>query len=308
MVKENKIVETDEDGLSALKKVVSKKPTPGADSKKSRPKVVSKGGKPDTMKIAIERDIAMDFGLKVYKEFDQMIKSVVLFGSTAKRMSNRKSDIDILILIDDVGINWDMELVAWYREELGKLIAGNPYIKPLHVNTMKLSTWWEDLVRGDPVVLNVLRYGEPIVDFGGFFTPLKVLMLRGKIRATPEAIYTLLGRSPRHLAKARQSLLASVDGLYWTMLDSAHAALIAADIEPSSPENIGDSLYENFVSKKMLHKKFVKYYEELHERTERCKLYISEDEESIIPEYIVFNRNVRFDKVGVVRQLRNAIA
>ena len=231
-------------------------------SKKSGLKVVSK--KPDTMKIARDRDIAMDFGLKVYREFDQMIKSVVLFGSSAKRMSNRKSDIDILILIDDVGVRWDMELIAWYREELGKLIAVNPYIKPLHINTMKLSTWWEDLIRGDPIILNILRYGEPLVDFGGFFTPLKVLMKNGKIRATPEAIYTLLARSPRHLAKARQSLLAAVDGLYWAMLDSAHAALIAKDIEPTSPETIGDSLYENFVSEKMLNKKFVSSYEEIH--------------------------------------------
>ena len=179
-------------------------------------------------------------------------------------MSNRKSDIDILILIDDIGVNWDMELIAWYREELGKLILRNPYVKPLHINTMRLSTWWEDLLRGDPVVLNVLRYGDPLIDFGGFFTPLKVLMARGKIRSTPEAIYTLLSRSPKHLAGSRRSLLAAVDGLYWTMIDSAHAALIAANIEPTSPENIGDALYENFVSKKMLHKKFVKYYEEVH--------------------------------------------
>jgi len=36
-----------------------------------------------------------------------------------------------------------------------------------------LTTWWEDLLRGDPVVLNVLRHGEAMLDYAGFFNPLK---------------------------------------------------------------------------------------------------------------------------------------
>ena len=37
-----------------------------------------------TLGISGEREIASDFAMKVYKKFDQMIKSVVLFGSSAK--------------------------------------------------------------------------------------------------------------------------------------------------------------------------------------------------------------------------------
>jgi hypothetical protein len=43
------------------------------------------------------------------------------------------------------------------------------------------------------------------------------------------------------------------------------------------------------------------YYEDLHKRTEMCKLLIQPNEECIIPEYIVFNRNNRSDDCGVVR-------
>ena len=217
-----------------------------------------------TLMIAGERDIAMDFAGKVYKEFDQMIKSIVLFGSSAKRTATPESDIDIIIIIDDVSVNWDQELIAWYREELGKIIRANPYAKALHINTVKLSTWWEDMMRGDPVVINVLRYGDALIDFGGFFNPLRVLLKEGKIKSTPESIYTLLQRAPGHLTRAKQSMLAVVDGLYWTMVDSAHAALIAADIQPSSPEAIPEVLTEQFVKKKKLHKKYVAYYIEIH--------------------------------------------
>ena len=234
--------------------------------KKEKVKRVSKRMKDvsPTLALAGEREIALDFAMKVYQEFDQMIKSIVLFGSSAKQVSTPDSDIDIIIIIDDVSVKWDNELIGWYRDELGKIIQSNPYAKALHINTVKLSTWWDDMMRGDPVVLNVLRYGDALVDFGGFFNPLRVLLKEGKIRSTPESIYTLLQRAPGHMTRAKQSMLAVVDGLYWTMVDSAHAALIAADVMPSSPEDIAEILTKTFVDKKRLHKKFVGYYREIH--------------------------------------------
>ncbi|MCD4771727.1 nucleotidyltransferase domain-containing protein [archaeon] len=249
-----KIVKTKVAKEAAAKKPVKKKPVVKKVSAKNSL----------TMKIAGEREIASDFAMKVYDKFDQMIKSIVLFGSSAKKVSTPSSDIDIIVIIDDVSIRWDEELIAWYREELRKLIVRNPYRKSLHVNTVKLSTWWDDMMRGDPVVINVLRYGDALVDFGGFFNPLRILLKQGKIRSTPESIYTLLQRAPGHMSRARQSMMAVVDGLYWTMVDSAHAALISAGVMPASPEDIGKVMMEHFVGKKMLKKKYVKHYEDIH--------------------------------------------
>ncbi len=235
--------------------------------KEECPKQITKNMKKlsPTLMIAGEREIASDFATKVYDKFDQMIKSIVLFGSSAKQVATADSDIDIIIIIDDVSIKWDQELIAWYREELGKIVKTNPYAKALHINTVKLSTWWDDMMRGDPVVINILRYGDALIDFGGFFNPLRILLKEGKIRSTPESIYTLLQRAPGHLTRAKQSMLAVVDGLYWTMVDSAHAALIAANIMPSSPEAIPDVLTNQFVRTKKLNKKYVNYYSEIHE-------------------------------------------
>ena len=205
----------------------------------------------------------MDFATKVYKKFDKMIKSVVLFGSTIKQTATNGSDIDIIIIIDDVSIKWDQELIAWYREELNKIIRANPYNKELHINTVKLSTWWEDLMKGDPVVINVLRYGESIIDFGGFFEPLKYLLINGKIKSTPEAIYSCLERAPQHLARSKLSELGSIEGLFWAMVDSSHAALIAADVLPPSPEHIPIDLKETFVNAGKLKIKYVVWYRDL---------------------------------------------
>ncbi len=226
-------------------------------------KVSAKKKKYPTLQLKLESEIAMDFAIKAYETFNKIIKSVVLFGSSVKQSAVAGSDIDVIIIIDDVSIIWDQELIAWYREELDKLLRHNPYQKSLHINTIKLSTWWEDLMRGDPVVLNVLRYGEAMIDFAGFFEPLKFLLLNGKIKSTPEAIYNCLQRAPTHYLRSRAAELNSIEGLYWAMVDSSHAALISAGIPPASPEHIPIDLKEVFVNNGRLKMKYVIWYRDL---------------------------------------------
>jgi len=213
-----------------------------------------------TLNLLKENDIAMDFATKAYKKFDKLIKSVILFGSTVRKTANSNSDIDIILLIDDASIKFDQELVAWYREELGRIIASNPYKKELHISTIRLTTWWQDVMRGDPIAINMIRYGEEILDFGGFFRPLKILLQDGKIKSTPEAIYTCLERSPGHLARSKQAILSAVEGVYWAMVESAHALLMAAKITPASPEHIPVLLKENFVDKRLLDSRYIIMY------------------------------------------------
>lgn len=237
----------------------------GKSKKKSKkkPKKSKANKNIPTLQLKKEIDIAMDFATKVYKKFDKIVKSVVLFGSTAKQTAVTGSDIDIIIIIDDVAVNWDQELIAWYRTELEKMIKNNPYQGSLHINTVKLSTWWEDLMRGDPVVINILRYGEAMIDLAGFFNPLKYLLIKGKIKSTPEAIYSALQRAPLHIARSKAAELNSIDGLFWSMVDAAHAALIAVDVPPASPEHIPGDLKENFVNSGKLKMKYVVWYRDL---------------------------------------------
>jgi predicted nucleotidyltransferase len=232
------------------------------DKKKEKNGSVKKKNIP-TLQLKLESEIALDFATKAYEKFNKLIKSVVLFGSSVKQDAVAGSDIDVILIIDDVAIIWDQELIAWYREELNKLLRNNPYEKSLHINTIKLSTWWEDLMRGDPIVLNILRYGESMIDFGGFFEPLKFLLLNGKIKSTPEAIYNCLQRAPTHFLRSRAAELNAIEGLYWAMVDSSHAALIAANIPPASPEHIPIDLKEVFVNRGLLKLKYVIWYRDL---------------------------------------------
>ena len=215
-------------------------------------------------KIRDEKEIAMDFAEKAHKKFDKIIKSSVLFGSQAKNTATSDSDIDIILIIDDASISWDLELIAWYREELGKIIAAQNYGRELHINTIKLTTWWNDLMHGDAVILNMLRYGEALIDSGGFFNPIKALLLQGKIHSTPEAVYSALQRAPGHIARSKFAEMSAIEGVYWAMVDSAQAALMMAGKLPPSPEHLPEMLQETFVSPGLLKSNAVKTLKEIY--------------------------------------------
>jgi len=74
------------------------------------------------------------------------------------------------------------------------------------------------------------------------------LLIKGKIKSTPEAIYSCLQRAPIHFSRSKVAELNAIEGLYWAMVDSSHAALIAAHATPTSPEHIASELKETFVN------------------------------------------------------------
>jgi len=218
-----------------------------------------------TLELKTNRDIAMDFAEKVYKKFDVLVKSVILFGSTVKNKLAVGSDIDIIIVVDDATIKFDEKFILWYREELGKIIQTNPYKKDLHINTIKITTWWEDLMKGDPTVINMIRYGEALIDYGGFFSPLKLLLQQGKLKPSPESIYQMLNRIPGHILRSRVYEMSSIEGCYWAFVESAQSLLMAIRIIPPSPEHIPDLLKEHYVDKGLLKKNCINDYNEVYD-------------------------------------------
>ncbi len=245
-------------------------------------------------------DIAYDFSTKVYKQFRELIKSIVLFGSVVKGEGKRASDLDIIIIVDDATVKWDDTMTAWYRTELAKIVDSHSYPRKLHVNTVTLTTFWQEVMAGEPLVINVLRYGVALIDFGGFFEPLKVLLARGRIRPSREAIFTALNRAPVHLTRARYNVLMSVEALYWAMVDSSHAALMAAGVTPPSPEHIPDLLHDAFVKKDHLNRKYVRWYYDLYALAHK----ISRGETSRIDARILYDWQEKTDKyIGVMARL-----
>ena len=121
-------------------------------------------------------DYAYRFASEITKEVGKFVKGVVLFGSHARK-KQPAHDIDILVILDDISIFLTKEFVQTYRIVVQNLVA--QISKRLHITTFKYTSFWEFVRNGDPIALNILRDGVPIVD-REFFRPLQLLLLQGR--------------------------------------------------------------------------------------------------------------------------------
>jgi len=206
-------------------------------------------------------DLAREFSRKLYREFGNFLKAVIIFGSVAKKEETKKSDIDILVVIDDISMRMTPEVVEAYRVITEKVIGETS--KRLHVTSMKFTAFWEYIRAGDPIGINVLRDGIALID-SGFFDPLQVLLYQGRIRPTPESIWSYMNRAPRTLHNSRWHMSQATIDLYWAITDSAHAVLMYLGYIPPSPEHIGELIREKLVKPKLLESKYARTADEFY--------------------------------------------
>lgn len=198
--------------------------------------------------------IANEFTKQLLHEIKGLVKSVVLYGSKAKNESGKESDIDVLVILDDVSIYMSREINQAYIIMVKNIVS--KISKRLHINTLRFTAFWEYSKNGDPIVINMLRDGIPLYDTN-FFIPLKILLLDGRIRPTEESIWNYFSRSPLTLINSKWHILQATIDLYWAVIDSAHAALMKGEQIPPSPDHVADMLEQRYVKTKILEKHYV---------------------------------------------------
>lgn len=198
-------------------------------------------------------NIALSFSKQLVKEVHNFVKGIVLFGSVAKRKNGKTGDIDVLVIVDDLNLQVNEALVQGYRIIVKKLVS---QISPkLHITTLKYTTFWDYIRAGDPVGMNILRDGLPIVD-KEFFEPLQKLLRMGRIRPTPEAIWAYQAKVMPSLENSKSHLLQAAIDLYWATVDASHAALMRMGEVPPSPEDVPHLLQEKLVKTGLLKSKY----------------------------------------------------
>ena len=197
-------------------------------------------------------DTAYKFSAQIYREMGEYLKAIVLFGSSARK-KNLTGDIDILLVIDDTKNLLDAQFMEAYKIIVGKVIE--KVSQKLHITTLKFSTFWEYMRAADPIAINILKDGVPIID-SGFFEPMQVLLFNGRIRPTEEAIWAYYTKAPKTLYNSKWHLLQATVDLYWAVVDSAHAALMMMGEVPPSPEHVAGMIEEKMVKPKLLEKRY----------------------------------------------------
>jgi len=197
-------------------------------------------------------DIAYEFSKVIIKEFQDFIKAIILFGSVSRK-DKTSGDIDILIILDDVQIQFNRPIIQGYRVLVEKIIEK---VSPkIHVTNMRLTNFWEYIKISDPIAINILRDGIPIIDTG-VFTPLKLLLYQGKIKPSKESIYNYINRSEHSIISSKNHILAACVDLYWAVIDSAEAALMKAGDVPPGPSHVHNLIEEKFVKTGKVEKKY----------------------------------------------------
>ena len=194
-------------------------------------------------------DIAYKFANEIYSELGSLIRAVVLFGSSARKTTTEKSDIDVLVILDDLTISLTREVTEAYSVIVQKSIVR--VSTRLHITTLRFTSFWDYIRNGDPIGINMLRDGVALID-SGFFDPLQALLKKGRIRPTSESIWAYYVKSPNTLHNSKWHILQASIDLYWAVIDAAHAALMKLGEIPPTPEHVADMMEGKMVRKGLL--------------------------------------------------------
>lgn len=238
------------------KKSHAKKGTKGK-SKKPAPRKKGVGKK--------ERvQILKKFTKEVLKKYGPVIRSIVLFGSTARGESRGESDIDVFVIIDDTRA----KISPGMKDEIedGLDVIAKRCNKQLSVQQPYLLTEFWGMVRdGHPIVFNFIREGVPVFD-KDIFTPIKKLLQMGEIRPSKEAVEKYIERGPKRIRRVENAkIYMIVEDCYYAMLETSQAVLMFLGKTPPRPSDAPDTLRKTLVKMKFLDEKIVKDLEDVIE-------------------------------------------
>jgi len=197
--------------------------------------IKSKPGLLKTSDIKLVYDFA---GKLASKEFlGGFVQGIVLFGSVMRDEAKKGSDLDILVILDDVSNEITSEMAGAYSLTVGSLLAKLNAHDKIHLTTLGIIRFWDGVRNGDPVITSIIRSGKAIVDTG-FFTPLKAMLAKGMIKPTREAVVSHLRMAQSLLRNQAVYFKRSVSDFYWAVMDAAHAVIMHAGEETTHPRNV----------------------------------------------------------------------
>ena len=206
-------------------------------------------------------DAAYKFARGIYEKYPKVFKTIVLFGSYSKGKETEKSDIDIMLIMDDIINKLDEKTLGFIYTDTDNLVKQEKTI-PLHINFVTLTAFWRGVIAADPVSVNVLRYGVPLIDTG-YFEPLQGLLEKGEIRPTEESIYASMARSELYASSARLRMVGAVTDMYWSVVNSAQSVIMKHGEVPPSPDMISGML-ESLQRMKLINEEDLKAFNEIY--------------------------------------------
>jgi len=209
-------------------------------------------------------EILKKFTEEALKKHGPIIRSIVLFGSTARGQFKGESDIDIFVIVDDTRhritphardrIEDDLDQIC--KKCSKQLSMQQPYL---------LTEFWRLVREGHPIIFNFIREGIPVYD-KDIFLPIKRLLQMGEIRPSKEAVEKFIERGPQRIRRVENAkMYMVVEDCYYAMLESSQAVLMFLGKIPPRPADAPAELRRNLVKMKFIDEKYVKYLDDVIE-------------------------------------------
>jgi len=222
--------------------------------KKKKEKVGKENSKKDSEMLKEEKkrvEIIKKFTKEILKKYGSIIRSVVLFGSSARGSWTKESDIDVFIILDDTKhkitptfkeqIEEDIDVLA--KKISDKLSVQQPYL---------LTEFWNMVRIGHPIVFNFIREGVPIFD-RDIFLPIKRLLQMGEIKPSKEAVEKYIERAPGRIKRVEQAKMYMVaEDCYYAMLESLQAVLMFLGHNPPRPSEAPEVMRKTLVEMQLV--------------------------------------------------------
>ncbi|MBS3053547.1 MAG: nucleotidyltransferase domain-containing protein [Candidatus Aenigmarchaeota archaeon] len=201
-------------------------------------------------------ELANKYKDAVLKKYKNLTKSVVLFGSLVRGDFHEKSDIDILVIIDDTLSRFTPEMKDRFDDELydiAKRINESITVQP----AWTLTEFWDMARIGHPLLYTIVRDGWALYDTG-FFIPVRKLLELGKIPTTLEAVEKFMETAPQKINRVETAKMYMVaEDLYYAMLNSSQAVLMYMGQNPPSPKHTPAEVDEHLVKTQLLERNYL---------------------------------------------------
>ncbi len=207
--------------------------------------------------------IGQEFSHKLIAKFKKTVKAVVIYGSTATGKQNKKSDIDVFVIMDDTKVEQEIppEIKERIWNEMLRIAKETNELITLQA-FMFITEFWENLRVAEPVLIAILRNGVPVFDVG-VFMPAKRMLLRGKIPTTYEAVEKKITAAPQFVDFAQGRIKSAGHYLEQAMATAGNAALMFMGKMPVNKEDVPQTLQRTFVEQQLLEARYVKEAEEI---------------------------------------------
>jgi len=191
------------------------------------------------------------------KQYGDMIKCVLIFGSAAKGTMVKGSDADVWVILDDTATKSSEDLDKINSQLY--LIAHE--LKDLHVQTTALTEFWNWVKMGSPELVNFLRYGLTIYDTG-FIKPVQRMLQMGLIPPSEETISLKARTAEARYRKIKIDIKSMIFELRYTMLDIVQATVMY--FYKKQPDyKAAPEFLEKLVKEKKLEKVYIDKFKEL---------------------------------------------